>query len=240
MEAQYNGRIGQPPIHPRVLASVLLYGMEMIAVCEEVQDQFALPSLPSMAADGLMATGANIAGCEERGITFYSPVPQPDPATNPALRDDPAQPVAQADWERLPTHPLKVGGKACRQLDKTAFIYDEARDCYWCPLGQPLHYASTTSEARGRGRRVRRRYHADAKSCSACALCKRCVMGKCKSRENQPRTVRRARGTARAAHGPTGIANEVRAATPRGRTSLCDHQTPVWGCVNSCCVDSKP
>jgi len=26
-EARYNGRIGQPPIHPRVLAGVLLYGM---------------------------------------------------------------------------------------------------------------------------------------------------------------------------------------------------------------------
>jgi transposase len=156
---------------------------EMIAVCEEVQEQFALPAPPSMAADGLMATGANIAGCEERGITFYSPAPLPDPATNPALRDDPSQPVSQADWERLPTHPLKVGGRACRQLDKTAFIYDEASDCYWCPMGRALHYTNTTSEARGRGRRVRRRYHADAKSCSACALCERCVMGKCKSRE---------------------------------------------------------
>lgn len=156
---------------------------EMIAACEEVQEQFALPSPPAMAADGLMATGANIAACEERGITFYSPVPLPDPAANPALRDDPTQPVAQADWDRLPTHPLKLRGQVWRQLDKTAFIYDEARDCYWCPLGQPLHYASTTSEARGRGRRVRRRYRAAAKSCSGCPLCNRCVMGKSKSRE---------------------------------------------------------
>jgi transposase len=156
---------------------------EMIAACEEVRERFALPSPPSMAADGLMATGANIAGCEERGIMFYSPVPLPDPTTNPALRDDPAQPVAEADWDRLPTHPLKVRGQVCRQLDKTAFVYDEARDCYWCPRGQRLDYASTTSEARGRGRRVRRRYHGDAKSCSACPLRERCVMGKCKSRE---------------------------------------------------------
>ncbi len=157
---------------------------EMIAVCEEVREQFALPSPPSMAADGLMATGANIAACEDRGITFYSPVPLPDPATNPALRDDPSRPVSEADWERLPTHSMKVGGKACRQLDKTAFVYDEASDCYWCPLGQPLHYSHTTSESRGRGgRRVRRRYHADAKRCSTCALRERCVMGNRKSRE---------------------------------------------------------
>lgn len=155
----------------------------LIAACEAVQETFALPAPPAMTADGLMATGANIAACEERGIAFYSPVPLPNPATNPALRDDPAQPVAAADWDRLPTHPVKVNGQTRQQLDKTAFVYDAARDCYWCPQGQPLNYTCTTSEANRSGRRVRARYQAEAKTCQDCPLRERCVMGQAKARQ---------------------------------------------------------
>lgn len=155
----------------------------LLAACEEVQQEFALPTPPAMSADGLMATGANIAACEERGITFYSPVPLPDPAANPALRADPSQPVAEADWDRLPTHPVKVNRETRRQLDKTAFVYDETRNCYWCPAGQPLNYTCTTSEACRSGRRIRARYQAQATACQACPLRPRCVMGQAKARQ---------------------------------------------------------
>jgi transposase len=163
--------------------SVINEDGQLVSACEEVQQQFGLAAPPSMAADGLMATGANIAACQERGITLYSPVPLPDPATNPALRDDPTQPVAEADWQRLPTHPIKLSGTTHQQLDKTAFVYDEARDCYWCPMGQPLKYACTSSEASRSGRRVRARYQAEASTCQACPLRPRCVMGRAKSRQ---------------------------------------------------------
>ncbi|HSK67878.1 MAG TPA: IS1182 family transposase, partial [Candidatus Limnocylindria bacterium] len=154
----------------------------LIPACEEVQAQLGLPAPPPVAADGLMATGANIAGCEERGITLYSPVPVPDPASNPALRVDPSQPVAEKDWERLPTQQVKTHGQSQQQLDKTAFVYDAARDCYWCPLGHALPYVATTSEASGRRRRVRARYQAAGQSCQACPLRARCLRGQAKGR----------------------------------------------------------
>jgi transposase len=150
---------------------------------DAVREQFALTSKPALLADGLMATGANIASCEEREIEFYAPLSLDDAAANPTLRDDPSQPVAEADWDRLPTHVFKSQGESRQQLDKAAFVYDEAQDRYWCPLGQPLVHIATTSEASRGGRRIRARYEAPAESCRACPLRARCVMGKAKPRQ---------------------------------------------------------
>ena len=155
----------------------------MLESYDAVREDFALTTKPGLLADGLMATGANIAACEEREVDFYSPVPLPDPAANPALRDDPSQAVAEAEWDRLPTHAFKSQGESREQLDKTAFVYDAAKDCYWCPAGQPLHHTATSSEASRSGRRIRARYEAQAEHCQACPLRSRCVMGKAKSRQ---------------------------------------------------------
>ena len=156
----------------------------LVSAIEDVQEQFGLetPS-PEMLADGLMATGANLAALEARGVTLYSPIAIPDPTTNPAVRDDPTQPVPSEDWDRLPMKNVRVNGKKSRQLDKAAFIYDEARKCYWCPLGQPLEYATTTSETPHGERRFRDRYRADPQTCAGCPLRERCVQGKAKQRQ---------------------------------------------------------
>jgi hypothetical protein len=53
----------------------------LVRAVEEVQNQFALPSPPEVLTDGLNGTGANLAACEERGISLISPCPTPDPAT---------------------------------------------------------------------------------------------------------------------------------------------------------------
>lgn len=165
------------------LLNVINEDGHLLPACQAVQVQFDLPAPPPVAADGLMATGANIAACEEREITLYSPVPIPDPAANPALRADLSQPVAEADWPRLPTHSTTVRGQPQRQLDKTAFVYDAARNCYFCPLGRALPYVGTTSEATRNGRRLRARYRADAQSCQACPLRTQCVLGRAKARQ---------------------------------------------------------
>ena len=54
---------------------------------ERVQENFGLNSPPGKAlADGLMATGENIARCNEAGIELYAPTKMTDPTTNPAIR----------------------------------------------------------------------------------------------------------------------------------------------------------
>jgi len=155
----------------------------LIPAVEEVQRQFGLETPPDVLTDGLNGTAANLAACEERGITIYSPCNVPDPATNPALRADPTQPVAESERSRLPVHKVRVEGKLHEQLDKSAFVYDAQRDCYFCPQGQPLDYAGTSSEASGSGRRIRRRYKASEQVCASCPLVSRCLQGKAKSRQ---------------------------------------------------------
>jgi transposase len=155
---------------------------------DQVRQDFGLQSLPAeVLVDGLIGTGANLAEAEERGVTIYSPCKIPDPAQNPALRSDPTQPVAEADWDRLPTKQATVttGGQKEKttQLDKSAFVYDEARDCYWCPQGKPLTYRVTTNEPSGTGQRIRRRYQAEAETCASCPLRTRCLQGKAVARQ---------------------------------------------------------
>ena len=169
-------------VHDDVLAEIN-EDNHLLESYEAVRQDFALATKPALLADGLMATGANIAGCEAEEIEFYSPLPLADAAANPALRDDPSQAVAESDWDRLPTHPHKRRGESRRQLDKAAFVYDEARNCYWCPAGKALRHTLTTSEASRSGRRIRCRFEAQPEDCQACPLRARCVMGKAKSRQ---------------------------------------------------------
>lgn len=156
----------------------------LIPAIEAVQEQFGLAAPPAeVLADGLMATGANLAAAEERGIALYSPCKIPDPATNPALRDDPTQPVPADQRDRLPVKKVKVSGQAGTQLDKSAFVYDAERDCYWCPQGKPLPYTTTTREASGTGQRVRQRYQAAATDCADCPLRVLCLQGRAQTRQ---------------------------------------------------------
>lgn len=155
----------------------------LIPAIAAVQEQFGLEQPPAeVLVDGLIGTGANLAAAEERGITVYSPCAIPDPATNPALRADPQQPVPAEQWDRLPTKKVTVAGRVSMQLDKRAFVYDAERDSYWCPRAQELPYANTTREASGTGERIRRRYQAAPAACAACPLRARCLQGKAQAR----------------------------------------------------------
>jgi transposase len=93
-------------------------------------------------ADAQHATGENLCGMESRHVDFYSPVESSVPTEgNPAKRNDPRQPVPEADWPKLPRNDKK-------RLAKSCFIYDAQADCYYCPTGRVLKFQETRREQR--------------------------------------------------------------------------------------------
>lgn len=160
----------------------------LVPAVEKVRQQFDLDPSEGITvlADGLMATGDNLADCEKHQINLYSPLPGQHEGENPAIREDPTQPVPEEAWDKLPCKTIRRRGVRFQQLDKQAFVYDKERDLYWCPLGKPLKYRNTTTETVGGRRRQRHRYGAAAEDCATCPLRGRCVQG-----ETQSRTVQR-------------------------------------------------
>lgn len=120
-------------------------------------------------ADGLMATGANIAACNEKRVDFYTPA-GPE---NPAYREDPREPVAEDKIASLPLRgksPAK-GEPDTRTFDKSAFLYDAEADVYYCPMGKTLARKSQRKDHTGSDRFL---YRADKKDCSGCPLREKC------------------------------------------------------------------
>ena len=88
-----------------------------------------------MLADSFYDSGQILAGLDKRRVEAFIPFKQrPTAVGNPARRDDPTQPVAEADWDKLPRN--------CKshKLDRAAFVYDGAADCYYCPMGRKLEF----------------------------------------------------------------------------------------------------
>jgi hypothetical protein len=117
--------------------------------------------------DGGNNSGQIMAGMEERDVEFYAPVESNQPqAGNPALREDPREPVPPADWASLPRN-------AQNQLDKSCFVYDESEDQYYCPQGHAMPYEQTKRETRG-GETVNKRTYR-CKACAGCPLAAVCL-----------------------------------------------------------------
>lgn len=128
---------------------------------------------PSRAlADGAFGTIANLEGMEVRDMDFYTPVesPLPEPG-NPALREDPSMPVAEADWSKLPRN-------ANKKLAKSSFVYDETADCYRCPQGKILRYYKPKKRHREGGEVTLRIYRCH--ECANCPLASACLDAKSK------------------------------------------------------------
>jgi len=118
-------------------------------------------------ADAAFGTTANLAGMEQRRVDFYTPVESPQPQVgNPARRDDPRQPVAPENWPALPRNDKKKLAKSC-------FVYDEAADCYYCPMGRPMAYEETKKIDRSSGSVKLRLYR--CKQCVGCPLAAECL-----------------------------------------------------------------
>jgi transposase len=215
--AEYDGRKGQPPIPPWIMAGVILYGLmrgirssrmleylcghnvdfvwlaegriiDHTTLCKfrtrfrgplkELFRQLGKLSL-QMGLIRLVEVAFDLAGMEERGVDFYTPMTSQTPEEgNPAKRSDPREPVAEEDRPKLPRNDKKKLAKSC-------FAYDEESDTYYCPMGRPLDYKETKKDQRG-GVTVNQRLYRCA-DCAGCVLAGECLDPKAK----RGRTVRR-------------------------------------------------
>lgn len=151
----------------------------MHAAVEQVRDDF-LDDDPDckieVLADGLMATGENIAACAEKRVDLYTPA-GPE---NPAYRDDPSEPIAAEKIDQLPLRGKrpKKGEADKRTFDKAAFLYDAEADIYYCPMGKTLERKSQRKDHRGDERFL---YRAAKIDCNVCSLRAKCF----ENRRNQ-------------------------------------------------------
>ena len=151
----------------------------LISAIKDVQEQFGLEEPPSeMLADGLSATGENMAQCEALGVEFYAPMKSSTTEENPAIREDLTQPVSAEDRDKLPTKMVNHHGEKTEQLDKQAFVYDAENDCYWCPEGKQLTSSSRTKTSSDDGERQRRSYRSQRQDCAECPLAELCIQSK--------------------------------------------------------------
>jgi transposase len=170
---------------------------ETLPTVDRIEETFGRKP-EKMLADTAHGTGTNLAGMEERGVDFYTPLTSQLPADgNPAKRPDPRQPVAEEDWSKLPRNDK-------RKLAKCCFVYDEESDRYYCPLGQPLDYKETKKEERG-GITVNQRVYRCA-NCQGCRLAGECL---------DPRS-KRGRSVRRDEHEPLREKMAAKLGTPQG------------------------
>ena len=149
----------------------------VIPTVERIESTFG--DLPEQfLADSTFATGGNLSDLADRGIEAVMPVEQTQlPDENPAQRVDPAAPVSQSDWPKLPRR-AQTG-----KLDRSAFLYDGAKDCYHCPLGRVLAFDYVKTRDRDTCEASTYRVYT-CQSCAGCGLAADCLRG-----NSQRRTV---------------------------------------------------
>jgi len=162
-------------------------GETVIPTIERIESTFGKKP-EQFLADSTFATGSNLSALAERGIDAVMPVEQTQlPDENPADRSDPTQPVSEEHWPKLPRR------AQTKKLDRAAFVYNAAKDCYYCPQGRALAFVQIKTKSRGAGdASVYRVYQCH--SCEGCGLASDCLTGKNKRRSvshDQHEAVRR-------------------------------------------------
>lgn len=122
-------------------------------------------------ADTNFNSGPNLQGLQERGVEALMPGRQVHESVQ---RPDPTQPVAEARRVSLPVNPQN------KVLDKSAFLYDPSKDCYFCPMGKVLEYAEDKPYNRHGTKGTYRVY--ECASCAGCPLAARCLPKKATAR----------------------------------------------------------
>ncbi len=154
-------------------------GETVIPTVERIESTFGRQP-EQLLADSTFATGSNLSALANRGIEAVMPVEQTQlPDENPADRADPTQPVAEEDWPKLPRR------AQTKKLDRAAFVYDAAKDCYYCPQGRPLEFVQIKTKSRDTGDASQYRAYT-CRSCEGCGPASDCLMGKRRRRGPDP------------------------------------------------------
>jgi hypothetical protein len=173
---------------------------ELLPSVDRIEENFGQKP-ENLSADKAFGTGVNLEGMETRQVNFHTPVESPAPQEgNPAKREDPRQPVPEAEWAKLPRNDKKKLAKCC-------FIYVEAVDRYYCPLGQEMPYRETKKEKSSQGTKEVRIYA--SKDCSGCPLATECLDPKAK----------RGRTVTRDGHEPARERMHAKMQTDAGKTT---------------------
>jgi hypothetical protein len=144
---------------------------ELLPSVDRTEENFG-KKIEDLSADKAFGTGSNMEGMETRNIDFHTPVESPSPQEgNPAKREDPRQPVPEAEFPKLPRNDKKKFAKCC-------FIYDERVDMYFCPMGKEMPYRETKKSDGSQGQKTYRIY--GCKDCANCPQAKECLDPKAK------------------------------------------------------------
>lgn len=134
-------------------------------IVDTVQSDFNV-QVDRALVDSAYTTGENLTLAEAKGVELIGPLAETSCKGNPAEREDPREPVAQADLDRLPISPQT------KCFDKSAFVYDEQADCYYCPAGKAIPYRKTKNANRS-GKTVQCNVYT-CSECAGCPLANRC------------------------------------------------------------------
>ena len=171
---------------------------QTLETVDRIEDSFD-EKPDNLTADTAFSSGENLAGLEERDVVAYMPqFNRPDQTNNPANREDPTEPVPSEAWDQLPRDAQS------KKLHRSAFVFDEKANCYYCPMGRKLDYIGRNIKPRKRGNAEYQAYR--CADCSGCELSDQCLNGK-----KLPRTVYREQ------HEELREAMDERMATPAGK-----------------------
>ena len=139
---------------------------QFTSIVDTVQADFQV-DIDRVMADSAYTTGENLTAAEEKEMELIGPLAETKVENNPAVREDPTQPVVEEDLSGLPINPQT------KRFDKSAFVYDEESDCYYCPAGKPLPHRTTENTTYRGGKPVQRKVYT-CHDCIGCPLADRC------------------------------------------------------------------
>lgn len=165
--ANYTPMIGTLTDTGLIVESTVVIGnveqTELVPMLERVEENFGA-GVDTVLADKAYSTGANIEGTEQMGINLISPMSEVECESNPAIREDLNEPVSEGDIKKLPINPQT------KRFDKTAFVFNQEENAYYCPNGKPLVFIK---DGKKHGKQTQE-YSCAPDTCSQCPLVALC------------------------------------------------------------------